>query len=398
LFWHKNEVKGGEKRMKKLLFLALCISSLFLVSQAAAAPQLADGTYTIDYVIKQADNDNVSIANDYFEKPAKAQVKNGQANVEIQMNHSAWITEFKVPKNGNYVDAQVVNRNEAADTRVVRFSVPDLSEPLAVKIHVTVPDIDYDHDYTIRFVFDTNSLQQVQEVSAGNSGKEGAADPAPAAAGSAQGGSQSAVPAKQASVGKSASSTDKAGGAAAGAISGTPEAISDTPIAQETSEAAADKRVIQTATGAASAAQEPERSGPSAARNSAATGSEAGGQAAGESEANVNSGIGASALQSVSNEYGSEGSQSGAIEQGENIGDPSNESASLGETSAAEPGTAPAEQATGELASESALAEEEKSSGHIYIWIGLAMFVIIVAAVLFLQQRKKIARERPENM
>lgn len=37
------------------------------------------------------------MANDYFEKPAKLVVKNGEMRVQIPMNHSAWITEFKAP-------------------------------------------------------------------------------------------------------------------------------------------------------------------------------------------------------------------------------------------------------------------------------------------------------------
>ena len=46
------------------------------------------------------------------------------------MNHSAWITEFKAPENGNFVDAKVVSKDEAADKRTVEFKIDDLSKPL----------------------------------------------------------------------------------------------------------------------------------------------------------------------------------------------------------------------------------------------------------------------------
>ena len=72
------------------------------------------------------------MANDYFEKPAKLIVKNGEMRVQVPMNHSAWITEFKAPKNGNFVDAKVVSKDESADKRTVEFKVDDLSKP-AVK-------------------------------------------------------------------------------------------------------------------------------------------------------------------------------------------------------------------------------------------------------------------------
>ncbi|MGR5868420.1 NEAT domain-containing protein [Bacillus pacificus] len=73
------------------------------------------------------------MANDYFEKPAKLVVKNGEMRVQIPMNHSAWITEFKAPENGNFVDSKVVSKDEAADKRTVEFKVDDLSKPAAVK-------------------------------------------------------------------------------------------------------------------------------------------------------------------------------------------------------------------------------------------------------------------------
>ena len=35
------------------------------------------------------------MANDYFEKPAKLIVKNGEMRVQVPMNHSAWIKNLK---------------------------------------------------------------------------------------------------------------------------------------------------------------------------------------------------------------------------------------------------------------------------------------------------------------
>lgn len=151
--------------MKKWLVLPFvwmmisCIT-IFAVPVAQAA-SLADGTYSVDYTIKQAENDSASMANDYFEKPATVVVKNGEAALKIQMNHSKWITMFKVPEKDGFVDAKVVSSDTANDTRVVEFRADDLSKPLLSKIHVTVKEIDYDHDYTIRFVFDSKSIKNI---------------------------------------------------------------------------------------------------------------------------------------------------------------------------------------------------------------------------------------------
>ncbi|WP_237163516.1 heme uptake protein IsdC [Paenibacillus sp. BIHB 4019] len=137
---------------------------VLLAAPSAYAESMADGTYTIDYVIKKAEDESASMANDYWEKPAKVIVENGKITVQLQINHSAWVTEFKVPGGGGFVNTKVISSSKANDTRVVQFNVDDLSKTMLSKIHVTVPDIDYDHDYTIRFDFDTNSLKLVSKV------------------------------------------------------------------------------------------------------------------------------------------------------------------------------------------------------------------------------------------
>ncbi|MED0947713.1 heme uptake protein IsdC [Bacillus mobilis] len=134
----------------------VCMLAFLVMPYGKVSAQLADGTYDINYVIQKAENDSASMANDYFEKPAKLVVKNGEMRVQIPMNHSAWITEFKAPENGNFVDAKVVSKDESADKRTVEFKIDDLSKQAAAKIHVVVPNVNYDHNYTIRFAFDAN--------------------------------------------------------------------------------------------------------------------------------------------------------------------------------------------------------------------------------------------------
>ncbi|MCM3112713.1 heme uptake protein IsdC [Lederbergia lenta] len=154
--------------MKKLrmYFLPACllVSLILLVvplKGVHAATDLADGTYTINYTVLHSDNDSASMANDYWEKPAKIIVDGGKMNMQMTINHSAWVTDFKVPNNGGYSDVSVISSDKAADKRVVQFPVDNLSSPLVSKIHVTVEDINYDHDYTVRFSFDTSSIQTV---------------------------------------------------------------------------------------------------------------------------------------------------------------------------------------------------------------------------------------------
>ncbi|MHA6481199.1 heme uptake protein IsdC [Paenibacillus sp. strain BS8-2] len=144
------------------MLAALWIALLIWPAGAMAAGDLADGTYTADYLILKAENDSVSMANDYWEKPATVTIKDGKAKIRVTINHSFWVTEFKVPgSGGSFVDTKVISSNKKADTRLVEFSA-DITKPMLSKIHVTVEEIDYDHDYTIRFVFDPDSFKLVK--------------------------------------------------------------------------------------------------------------------------------------------------------------------------------------------------------------------------------------------
>nr|WP_276322093.1 heme uptake protein IsdC [Paenibacillus thalictri] len=216
--------------------MLMFLFALFALSSAQAAT-LSDGTYTVGYTIKQAENDSASMANDYFEKPAKLFVKDGKQELQIQMNHSKWITQFKVPDNGGFSDAAVVSSDSTADTRIVRFKLnDDLSKPLLSKIHVTVESIDYDHDYTIRFAFDEKSLKKAEEKAA-----PAASETKPAAGAAASGASKpeaSAVKAQEAPAQKTQVSSATAGGAQASASAGKSQAAALNPQTGDPSSAA----------------------------------------------------------------------------------------------------------------------------------------------------------------
>ncbi|MFF2909225.1 heme uptake protein IsdC [Paenibacillus sp. NPDC057934] len=150
------------RRKFGLVFMLVLMFAYTVQPLLQASAALAEGTYSVDYVIKKAEDESVSMANDYFEKPAQLTVSGGTVKVRLQLNHSEWITEFQVP-GGN---AKVVSSNKAADTRVVEFEIKDVEKPVIAKIHVTVPSIDYDHDYTIRFVFEAGKLKAISPVPA----------------------------------------------------------------------------------------------------------------------------------------------------------------------------------------------------------------------------------------
>ncbi|MFF2484002.1 heme uptake protein IsdC [Paenibacillus sp. NPDC058071] len=147
----------------KWAFALLLACALMLPAMAASAQEeWKDGSYTVDYLVLKAEDDSVSIANDYWEKPASVVFNKGKTTIRLTINHSDWVTEFKVSRNGSYSDAQVIETNNSDNRRVVQFTTDDVTKPILSKIHVAIPDIGYDHGYTIRLVFDTDSFKLVK--------------------------------------------------------------------------------------------------------------------------------------------------------------------------------------------------------------------------------------------
>ena len=132
-------------------FLYFLMASFFVltVGLPQASAKIADGTQQLNYQVNQPDSSNASIANDYFQKPALVTVTNGSAIVQLTLKNSSWITKFE-PTGG----AEVVNEDLKADTRVVEFSVADISKPVKIPMKVDVEEINYHHEYTVDLVFE----------------------------------------------------------------------------------------------------------------------------------------------------------------------------------------------------------------------------------------------------
>jgi len=118
--------------------------------EEGANSQFVDGEYALGYSILHALQNETSIADQYFTKPGKVTLKNGNATVQVE--YSDYITEFKI----NGKEAEIIS--QSAGKTVVQFSVADLTGLSSAEIHVEVPAIGYDHWYTVRFDYDTSKL------------------------------------------------------------------------------------------------------------------------------------------------------------------------------------------------------------------------------------------------
>lgn len=155
-------------KVRWLSFLVLTSVIVLLLPYSINA-DTEDGYYEIDYEVLNADNDSVSVANDYFDKPAVLIVDGDNRTVQLSINHSQWVVGLQAPKDDDYVEVEVLSEDkedEEEEKRIVQFDVEDdhdFSEPVEMKMHIVVDVLeeDYDHEYTARFDFDEASMKEV---------------------------------------------------------------------------------------------------------------------------------------------------------------------------------------------------------------------------------------------
>jgi heme uptake protein IsdC len=144
--------------MRKYLstvIIAILLVGLSLPTTTGAT--IADGTYSINYQVNKPGSNSASMANDYFLKPAKLTVNNGEMTMQLTIKNSTWVTEFKPPGG-----AKVISSNEAADQRVVQFSISN-ANLVTIAMKIDIDDIDYHHAYSVDFVFDSSTLPQAKQ-------------------------------------------------------------------------------------------------------------------------------------------------------------------------------------------------------------------------------------------
>ncbi|MEN0665443.1 NEAT domain-containing protein [Caldifermentibacillus hisashii] len=139
-----------------LLFSSMNLPAIF------AETALADGEYTVDFRVLKDKKEETSMMDQYTVKPAILKVQDGKNYVSVTLKNSDWIKTFKVEKDGQYVDADVVATDPNKDTRVVQFEVADLAQKQNVQTHVLIPEYNYDGTYIVQFQFDVNNITPVK--------------------------------------------------------------------------------------------------------------------------------------------------------------------------------------------------------------------------------------------
>ncbi|WP_426393065.1 heme uptake protein IsdC [Mammaliicoccus sciuri] len=142
------------QRFKQVLNIGLLVLILLSVGVGkVASADVKDGTYDVDYTVLKHGTSDVSIANDYFNKPGKLVVKNGEKQLQLTMNHSHWIKGITVDGSAE----SIVSEDKGSDVRTSSFKVNSTSGQLAGTIDVYINEkVDgkpflYDNKYKITF-------------------------------------------------------------------------------------------------------------------------------------------------------------------------------------------------------------------------------------------------------
>jgi len=141
--------------------IAIVMVILLLVPQPAHAEQV-NGEYTIGFNIMHADKKNASIAEGYWNQPAKVFIKDGHIRIHTTINKHAWVTKFAISYNGSMNEAKTISVDEAANTRVTEFQVANFTDLVESNVSVYIEEIDYDHSYTMYFKFKPETLTLVK--------------------------------------------------------------------------------------------------------------------------------------------------------------------------------------------------------------------------------------------
>lgn len=136
---------------------------IFTIIAAPVSAQIADGTYQVNYQVKHASNDNASIADGYFTKPASVTVANGVSTVTITLTGADMIKSLSGPSG----PVTVVSEDTASNTRVVKFTANNLAQAQTMKMKISVPDL-YDQEHSARLVFNTSDLPQAGATGSSN--------------------------------------------------------------------------------------------------------------------------------------------------------------------------------------------------------------------------------------
>ncbi|WP_161601519.1 NEAT domain-containing protein [Paenibacillus luteus] len=121
--------------------------------EAAVAAFKETAATTVNFSVIYSNKEQFSTMDSYFVKPALVSTNGGSTYVTVTVKKSSQVQSIQVETAGVFEESIVVSEDKAADTRVVKFKVDDLSVLMNAKVHVVVKEQNYEMTHDIRLNF-----------------------------------------------------------------------------------------------------------------------------------------------------------------------------------------------------------------------------------------------------
>lgn len=120
------------------------------VSQATSQP--------INFQVQKDGSSEKSHMDDYMQHPGKVIKQNNKYYFQTVLNNASFWKEYKFYNaNNQELATTVVNDNKKADTRTINVAVEPGYKSLTTKVHIVVPQINYNHRYTTHLEFEKSN-------------------------------------------------------------------------------------------------------------------------------------------------------------------------------------------------------------------------------------------------
>ncbi|HDE8093067.1 TPA: LPXTG-anchored heme-scavenging protein IsdA [Staphylococcus aureus] len=117
------------------------------VSQATSQP--------INFQVQKDGSSEKSHMDDYMQHPGKVIKQNNKYYFQTVLNNASFWKEYKFYNaNNQELATTVVNDDKKADTRTINVAVEPGYKSLTTKVHIVVPQINYNHRYTTHLEFE----------------------------------------------------------------------------------------------------------------------------------------------------------------------------------------------------------------------------------------------------
>lgn len=136
--------------------------------------------YSIDYTVKHEKEDQVSTADQYFEKPGTLIEKDGKTYLQFTVNSWSMVNWLKA----NGKDVLIISEDKKNDTATVQLRLDgELTDVIKLSMEITVPGL-YENKHNVRLILDADSKEKIVDDEKPGSGNQGGTKPTPPTPGS----------------------------------------------------------------------------------------------------------------------------------------------------------------------------------------------------------------------